>query len=106
MYAMACCQLDEDGALLGAGEVGPDQGGEEGAFNGGDDGETGGHGLGGGGFGEDLVEVGEGGDEAFGEGDFGFPAQEAFGFADVGAAAGGVVLGEGVEDELGSGAGE
>jgi hypothetical protein len=44
--------------------------------------------------------------EALTEGDPGLPAEEGSGFGDVGAAAGGVVLREWLEDDLGAGAGD
>jgi hypothetical protein len=42
----------------------------------------------------------EGSDEAFFERDLGFPAKEGAGFGDVGAAAGWVVLGQGLKAEF------
>lgn len=55
------------------------------------------HGLGG----EAGLKVGEGSFETFAEGDFWLPVEQGAGFGDVGAAAGGVVLGEGLVDDCG-----
>ena len=46
------------------------------------------------------MEVGEGFLEAFVEGDFWLPAEQGAGFADVGAAAGGIVLGQGCKNNF------
>ena len=52
------------------------------------------------------MEVGEGEREAFAEGDLWLPAKQGAGFCDVWAATGGVVLGEGLVDDCGFGAGD
>src|SRR5580692_8109697 len=55
---------------------------------------------------EAALEVGQGFFEAFAEGNFGLPAKQRAGLGDVGTATGGVVLGQGLVDNRGLGAGD